>query len=219
MRKFEFDQLEETKEYIRYSLKYEGDLTLGELIKGLLALESEEYGTPSVTFYVHLPDGVNRMIRYDLDEEEEEYCCNVGNVFLTEYGHQPASCSVCENKLGEYYQTTACEYFVYIGEEKANVKYITKQDATAAVATFEAKDKIEEPSFILEDKVPHGPISPVEGVIGEVAVKEFIQKLLAKMDGVAPERREDCEGQTPWESYLLARDDMHSAIIEILTEG
>jgi hypothetical protein len=38
------------------------------------------------------------------------------------------------------------------------------------------------------------------------------------MDDVAIQRRGDVKLQTPWESYLLARDDMMSAILEILLE-
>jgi hypothetical protein len=48
--------------------------------------------------------------------------------------------------------------------------------------------------------------------------KEFITKLLAKMDDIAPQRRADVKPQTPWESYLLARDDMMRAVLDILLE-
>lgn len=200
------DMLEETDGKAKYLVKFsDNELTLKELVETILEYEYEE-NTSTITLYVNRVDcdgdNVSRMIKYERNELGHFQTIH-GSVFLVECGSRLAYCSTCEVS----YKDDGVEYYVTLDEPAPFTKETSEtkvEDTTETLVgdDWEFEEKIEE--FVIPNKT--------------TILKEFITKFLAKMDDIAPQRREDCEGQTPWESYLLARDDMHSAIIEIMLE-
>lgn len=206
--KVKFTEAEETKEGTKYLVSFvDNESTLKELVETILKYEYEDNLVPSVTFYVNRVDcdgdNVSRMIKYVRDESGM-FQSSYGSIFLTEYGSRPAYCSTCEVA----YEDCGVEYYITLDEpvpfakEPAEAK-TEDTDKTLLGGVWKWNDAIED--FVIPDKA--------------TILKQFITKFLAKMDDIAPQRREDVEPQTPWESYLLARDDMMSAILEILLEG
>jgi hypothetical protein len=208
MSKFDFVELEETKEFVRYMVKYEGSPTLKELIHDLVAYEVDECETPNLNFYIANPsDGkeFSRVITYHLDDEEGEYVCDIGNVLFVEYGSKPVKCDTCEIKFGKVCDPISASYYIDLVEDTAAPKADTEQKMEVAPllgGVWKWEEEIEPFSIPTKEEI----------------IKKFVTKFLAKMDDIAPERREDCGPQTPWESYLLARDDMMRAILEIMWE-
>lgn len=206
--KVKFTEAEETKEKTKYFVDFVDDkLTLKDMVITILEYEYEDDLVPSVTLYVNRVDcdgdNVSRMIKYVRDESGF-FNSLYGSVFLTEYGSRLAYCSTCEVA----YQDCGVEYYITLDKPAPFVKEPSRaevEDTTEALVGDDWKldEKVED--FVIPDKAS--------------ILKQFITKLLAKMDDIAPERREDCEPQTPWESYLLARDDMMRAILEIMLEG
>lgn len=203
-----FTEAEETKEGTKYLVDFvDNGLTLKNLVTTILEYESEDSLVPSVTLYVNRidcdGDNVSRMIKYVRDESGM-FQSSYGSVFLTEYGSRLAFCSTCEVA----YEDCGVEYYITLDEP---VPFAKESSETEAEDTTEKlmggvwkwNEEIED--FVIPDKT--------------TILKQFITKFLTKMDDIAPQRREDCEAQTPWESYLLARDDMMSAILEIVLEG
>ena len=204
--KVKFTEAEETKEGTKYLVSFvDNESTLKELVETILKYEYEDNLVPSVTFYVNRVDcdGDNRMIKYVRDESGM-FQSSCSSIFLTEYGSSPAYCSTCEVA----YEDCSVEYYITLDEPTPFAKESSETKVEDVNETLVGNDwkfdeKIED--FVIPDKA--------------TILKQFITKFLAKMDDIAPERREDVEPQTPWESYLLARDDMMSAILEILLEG
>jgi hypothetical protein len=170
-----------------------------------LRYEYEE-NTSIITLYVNRVDydgdNVSRVIKYERNELGH-FQIYLGSVFLTEYGYRSAYCSTCE----VLYKGDSVVYYITLDEPIPFVKESseTKVEDTAETLVdndWKFDEKIEE--FVIPDK--------------RTILKQFITKFLAKMDDVAIQRRGDVKPQTPWESYLLARDDMMSAILEILLE-
>lgn len=202
-----FTEAEETKEKTKYFVNFgDKELTLKDMVTTILEYEYEYELAPSVTLYVNRVDcdgdNVSRMIKYV--RGESGMFPSYGSVFLTEYGSRPAYCSTCEVA----YEDCAVEYYITLDEPTPFAKESSETKVEDAAETLVGNDwkfdeKIEE--FVIPDK--------------RTILKQFLTKFLAKMDDIAPQRREDVEPQTPWESYLLARDDMMSAILEILLEG
>lgn len=203
-----FTEAEETKEKTKYFVNFvDNESTLKELVETILKYEYEDELVPSVTFYVNRTDSdgdnVSRMIKYVRDESGM-FQSFYGSVFLTEYGSRPAYCSTCEVA----YEDCSVEYYITLDEPAPFAKETSEaktEDTTETLlgGVWKWNDVIED--FVIPDKT--------------TILKQFIAKFLTKMDDIAPERREDCEPQTPWESYLLARDDMMRAILEIMLEG
>ena len=142
------------------------------------------------------------MIKYVRDELGR-FQSSYGSVFLTEYGSRLAFCSTCEVAYGD----CSVEYYITLDEPAPFVKEPSEtktEDTTETLlgGVWKWNEQIED--FVIPDK--------------STILKQFIAKFLAKMDDIAPQRREDVKPQTPWESYLLARDDMMSAILEIMLE-
>lgn len=209
MSRFEFVELEETKEFVRYMVKYEGRSTLKELIHDLVEYEADECETPNLVFYItdySDEKEFSRVITYHRDEEESEYVCDIGNVLFVEYGSKPVKCDTCEVKFGKVCDPITASYYIELVEDTAAPKADTEQKMEVAPAPLGGVWHWEE------------EITPFSIPTREECHKEFARKLLAKMDEIAPDRREDVKSQTPWESYLLARDDMMSAILGILLE-
>lgn len=210
MSRFDFVELEETKELVRYMVKYEGRNTLKELIHDLVEYEVDEGMTPNLVFYItDYFEGkeFSRVITYHLEEEEGEYVCDIGNVLFVEYGSKPVKCDTCEVTFGKVYDPITASYYIELVEEVAASKADADQKMEVAPAPLGGVWRWEE------------EIAPFSIPTKEEVIKEFVTKFLAKMDDIAPQRREDVKPQTPWESYLLARDDMMCAILQIMWEG
>lgn len=154
-------------------------------------------------------DNISRSIFLTMSGYEDVKCI-FGQVFMSEFAGRNAYCSTCEQIIydsedAEY----GCEVAYYVTlDEPIKVTYIPshiKEETAAPIVGTEWKMAEEITPFSIPTK--------------EEVIKEFVTKLLAKMDDLAPQRREDVKPQTPWESYLLARDDMMCAILEIMLEG
>lgn len=205
--KIKFIEVEETKEGTKYLVNFvDNGLTLKDMVETILKYEYEDDLVPSITFYVNRidcdGDNVSRIIKYARNELGHFQTVH-GSVFLVEYGSRLAFCSTCEVA----YEDCSVKYYITLDEPVPFAKEPSETKVEDVNETLVGNDwkfdeEIEE--FVIPDK--------------RTILKQFLTKFLAKMDGVASQRREDCEGQTPWESYLLARDDMHSAIIEIMLE-
>jgi hypothetical protein len=203
-----FTEAEETKEKTKYFVNFgDKEFTLKDMVTTILEYEYEDELVPSVTLYVNRVDcdgdNVSRMIKYVRDESGM-FQSFYGSVFLTEYGSRPAYCSTCEVA----YADCSVEYYITLDEPAPFTKEPSETktedtDKTLLGGVWKWNEQIED--FVIPDKA--------------TILKEFITKFLTKMDDIAPERREDCEPQTPWESYLLARDDMMRAILDIMLEG
>lgn len=208
MSRFDFVELEETKEFIRYMVKYEGRATLKELIHDLVEYEADECETPNLIFYIadlSKEKEFSRVITYHLDDEEGEYVCDIGNVLFVEYGSKPVKCDICEIKFGKACDPISASYYIDLVESTTALKTDTEQKMEV--------EPILGGMWKWEDE-----ITPFSIPTKEEVIKEFVTKFLAKMDDIAPQRREDVKPQTPWESYLLARDDMMCTILEIMLE-
>lgn len=202
-----FTEAEETKEKTKYFVDFVDDkLILKDMVETILRHEYEEENTSTITLYVNRVDcdgdNVSRVIKYERDELGH-FQIYLGSVFLTEYGHRPAYCSTCEVA----YADCSVKYYITLDEPAPFTKEPSETktedtDKTLLSGVWKRNEQIED--FVIPDKA--------------TILKQFITKFLAKMDDIAPQRREDCELQTPWESYLLARDDMMCAILEILLE-
>ena len=193
------DMLEETREKAKYLVDFsDNELTLKEMVETILKYEYEEESTSIVTLHVNRidcdGDNVSRMIKYERNELGHFQTIH-GSVFLVEYGHRLAYCSTCE----VLYKDDSVVYYITLDEPTP----FTKESSETKV-----EDVNETPVGDEWIAVPNKT----------TILKQFITKFLAKMDDVAIQRREDVEPQTPWESYLLARDDMMSAILEIMLE-
>lgn len=206
--KVKFTEAEETKEKTKYFVDFvDNGLTLKNLVTTILDYEYEDNLVPSVTLYVNRVDcdgdNVSRMIKYVRDGLGM-FQSSYGSVFLTEYGSRPAYCSTCDVA----YEDNSVTYYITLDEPVPFTKEPSEtktEDTTETLlgGVWKWNEQIED--FVIPDKT--------------AILKGFITKFLAKMDDIAPQRREDCEPQTPWESYLLARDDMMRAILEIMLEG
>ncbi len=206
--KVKFTEAEETKEGTTYFVDFvDNELTLKNMVTTILDYEYEDNLVPSVTLYVNRVDcdgdNVSRMIKYVRDESGM-FQSSYGSVFLTEYGSRPAYCSTCKVA----YEDCGVEYYITLDEPAPFAKEPSEtktEDTTEKLmgGVWKWNEQIED--FVIPDKT--------------TILKEFITKFLAKMDDIAPQRREDVKPQTPWESYLLARDDMMRAILEIMLEG
>jgi hypothetical protein len=154
-------------------------------------------------------DNISRSI-YLVINEDEDVKCIFGQVFMSEFAGRNAYCSTCEQTVydsGDVDYDWELTYYVTL-DEPVKATYTpshTKEKEAAPIANTEWK---------MADE-----ITPFSIPIKREVIKEFTTKLLAKMDDIAPQRRGDVKPQTPWESYLLARDDMMCAILEILLEG
>lgn len=205
--KIKFIEAEETKEGTKYLVNFVDDeLTLKDMVETILKYEYEDDLVPSVTFYINRVDcdgdNVSRIVKYERNELGHFQTVH-GSVFLVEYGRRLAYCSTCD-----------------VAYEDCGVKYYITLDEPAPFAKETSETKVED-----ANEAPIGdewkPNEEIEGFVvpnKATILKQFITKFLAKMDDIAPQRREDCEPQTPWESYLLARDDMMCAILEIMLE-
>lgn len=190
------------------------EATLNELIDMILDFEKDWYGQRKlIKLYVNKAsekgENISRCIFFTIDPEEDQAKCILGTVLMSEFAGRNAYCSTCEQTVYDSEDVEyGCEIAYYIAlDEPVKATYIPSHIEEEAVTPIVGtKWKMEE------------EITPFSIPTKREIIKEFITKFLAKMDDIAPQRREDCEGQTPWESYLLARDDMHSAIIEIMLE-
>lgn len=151
-------------------------------------------------------DNISRSIFLTMGGDEDVKCV-LGKVFMSELAGRKAYCSTCEQTIYDSEDVDyGCEITYYVTlDEPVRAKFIPPhiEEAEPIVAT-EWKTAEEITPFSIPTK--------------EEIIKEFVRKFLAKMDDIAPQRRDDVKPQTPWESYLLARDDMMSAILDILTE-
>jgi CxxC motif-containing protein len=154
-------------------------------------------------------DNISRSIFLTMSGYEDVKCI-FGQVFMSEFAGRKAYCSTCEQII---YDSEDADY----GCEVAY--YVTLDEPIKATYTpSHIKEETVAPTVGTEWKMAE-KITPFSIPTKEEITKEFITKLLAKMDDIAPKRRGDVKPQTPWESYLLARDDMMCAILEIMLEG
>lgn len=201
------DMLEETSEKAKYLVNFvDNGLTLKNLVETILRYEYEEENTSTITLYVNRidcdGDNVSRVIKYERNELGH-FQIYLGSVFLTEYGSRLAFCSTCEVS----YKDDGVEYYITLDEPAPFAKEPSEtkvEDKVELITATEWKMAEEIEPFSIPTK--------------REVIKEFTTKFLAKMDDIAPQRRVDVRPQTSWESYLLARDDMMSAILEILLE-
>jgi CxxC motif-containing protein len=154
-------------------------------------------------------DNISRSIFLTMSGYEDVKCI-FGQVFMSEFAGRKAYCSTCEQIIYDSEDADyGCEITYYVTlDEPIEATYIPshiKEETVAPTVGTEWKMAEENTPFSISTK--------------EEITKEFITKLLAKMDDIAPKRRGDVKPQTPWESYLLARDDMMCAILEIMLEG
>jgi hypothetical protein len=154
-------------------------------------------------------DNISRSIFLTMSGYEDVKCI-FGKVFMSEFAGRKAYCSTCEQTIYDSEDVEyGCEITYYVTlDEPIEATYIPSHIKEETVA----------PTVGTEWKMAE-KITPFSIPTKEEITKEFITKLLAKMDDIAPKRRGDVKPQTPWESYLLARDDMMCAILEILLEG
>lgn len=152
-------------------------------------------------------DNISRSIFLTMGGYEDVKCV-LGKVFMSEFAGRKAYCSTCEQII---YDSEDVDYGCEI------TYYVTLDEPVRA--------KLVPPHIEEEDESITGTewkmaeeLTPFSIPTKEEIIKEFVRKFLAKMDDIAPQRRGDVKPQTPWESYLLARDDMMSAILDILTE-
>ena len=161
-------------------------------------------------------DNISRSIFLTMGGDEDVKCV-FGKVFMSEFAGRNAYCSTCEQIVYDSEDADyGCEIIYYVTlDEPVRAKYIPPHiEGTEAEETITPD---EGDTLRCEWKMAE-EITPFSIPTREDCYKEFARKLLAKMDDIAPDRREDVKPQTPWESYLLARDDMMSAILDILTE-
>lgn len=153
-------------------------------------------------------DNISRSIFLTMGGDEDVKCI-FGRVFMSEFAGRKAYCSTCEQIVYDSEDVDyGCEIIYYVTlDESVKATYIPshiKEEVAAPIVNTEWKVEEEITPFSIPTK--------------REIIKEFTTKFLAKMDDLAPQRREDVKPQTPWESYLLARDDMMCAILEILLE-
>ena len=161
-------------------------------------------------------DNISRSIFLTMGGDEEVKCV-FGKVFMSEFAGRKAYCFTCEQTIYDSEDVDyGCEITYYVTlDEPVRAKLVPPH-----IEETEAKETItpdEGDTLRCEWKMAE-EIKPFSIPTKEDIIKEFTRKLLAKMDDIAPQRRDDVKPQTPWESYLLARDDMMSAILEILLE-
>jgi hypothetical protein len=202
------DMLEETSEKAKYLVNFcDNELILKDMVETILRHEYEEENTSTITLYVNRVDcdgdNVSRVIKYKRNELGH-FQIYLGSVFLTEYGHRSAYCSTCE----VLYKDDSVVYYITLDEPTPFTKEPSETKVEDTAETLVGDD------WTVEENIEEFAV-PNKATI----LKQFIIKFLTKMDDVAIQRRGDVKPQTPWESYLLARDDMMSAILEILLEG
>lgn len=153
-------------------------------------------------------DNISRSIFLTMGDGEDVKCI-LGQVFMSEFAGRKAYCSTCEQIVYDSEDVDyGCEITYYVTlDEPVKATYIPSHINEEAVAPVVGTE------WEMEEK-----ITPFSIPTKEEVIKEFVIKFLAKMDDIAPQRREDVKSQTPWESYLLARDDMMCAILNILLE-
>ena len=188
------------------------EATLNELIDMVIAFEKEWCESRKlIKLYVNKTsekgENISRCIFFTIDPEEDQAKCILGTVLMSEFAGRKAYCSTCEQTV---YDDEDVEYGWEIAyyvtlDEPVRAKFIPPH--------IEEGELITDTEWVMEEE-----ITPFSIPTREECYKEFTRKLLAKMDDIAPQRRDDVKPQTPWESYLLARDDMMSAILEILLE-
>ena len=151
-------------------------------------------------------DNISRSIFLTMGGDEDVKCV-LGKVFMSEFAGRKAYCSTCEQTIYDSEDVDyGCEITYYVTlDEPVRAKFIPPHIEEGELITGTEWKVAEE-------------ITPFSIPTKEEIIKEFVRKFLAKMDDITPQRRDDVKPQTPWESYLLARDDMMSAILEILTE-
>ena len=190
------------------------EATLNELIDMILAFEKGWCEQRKlIKLYVNKAsekgENISRCIFFTIDPEEDQAKCILGTVLMSEFAGRNAYCSTCEQIVYDSEDVEyGCEIAYYIAlDEPAKATYIPshiKEEVAAPIVNTEWKVEEEITPFSIPTK--------------REIIKEFTTKFLAKMDDLAPQRREDVKPQTPWESYLLARDDIMCVILEILLE-
>lgn len=153
-------------------------------------------------------DNISRSVFLTMSGYEDVKCI-FGQVFMSEFAGRKAYCSTCEQIIYDSEDATyGCEITYYVTlDEPIEATYIPSH----------MKEETVEPVVGTEWKTAE-EITPFSIPTKEEVIKEFITKFLAKMDDIAIQRRGDVKPQTPWESYLLARDDMMCTILEIMLE-
>lgn len=193
------------------------EATLNELIDMVIAFEKEWCESRKlIKLYVNKTsekgENISRCIFFTIDPEEDQAKCILGTVLMSEFAGRNAYCSTCEQTV---YDSEDVEYDWEIAY------YVTLDEpvkATYILPIEEEKEEAVEP-IVGTEWVMEEEIAPFSIPTKEEVIKEFVTKFLSKMDDIAPKRRGDVKPQTPWESYLLARDDMMCAILEIILEG
>lgn len=190
------------------------EATLNELVDMILDFEKDWCGQQKlIKLYVNKAsekgENISRCIFFAIDPEEDQAKCILGTVLMSEFAGRSAYCSTCEQTVYDSEDVEyGCEVDYYITlDEPIKATYIPSH----------IKEEVVEPIVDSEWKMEE-EVTPFSIPTKEEIIKEFVTKFLAKMDDIAPKRRGDVKPQTPWESYLLARDDMMSAILEILLE-
>ncbi len=214
--KLDFEMLEEvavkggSKEV--YSVKAP-DATLNELVDMAIDFERDCYSSKLIKFHINKTDengkNISRSVFFTVDPETGNTKCIFGQVLMSEFAGRRAYCSTCE-QISYYNDPDAAyafevTYYITL-DEPVRAKYIPPH-------IEEKAEPITATDWKMAEEITPFSI-PCKGDI----IKEFTTKFLAKMDDLAPQRRGDVKPQTPWESYLLARDDMMCAILEILLE-
>ena len=216
----DFEMLEEVKVKDGHKEIYmvkAPEATLKELIDMIIDFE-DGWGEYRKLVKLHVNktsekgDNISRSIFLTMGGDEEVKCV-FGKVFMSEFAGRKAYCSTCEQTIYDSEDVDyGCEITYYVTlDEPVRAKFIPPH------IEEEADEKEVVPLVSTGWKTPE-EIKPFSIPTKEEIIKEFTRKLLAKMDDIAPQRRDDVKPQTPWESYLLARDDMMCAILEILTE-
>lgn len=191
------------------------EATLNELIDMVIAFEKEWCESRKlIKLYVNKTsekgENISRCIFFTTDPEEDQAKCILGTVLMSEFAGRNAYCSTCEQTV---YDSEDVEYDWEIAY------YVTLDEPVKATyIPSHIKEEIASPIVGTEWKMEE-EITPLSIPTKREIIKEFTTKFLTKMDDIAPQRRGDVKPQTPWESYLLARDDMMSAILEIMLEG
>jgi hypothetical protein len=154
-------------------------------------------------------DNISRSIFLTMSGYEDVKCI-FGQVFMSEFAGRKAYCSTCEQTV---YDSEEADYGCEI------IYYVTLDEpATATYIPTHIKEEMADESLVGTEWKMKEEITPFSIPTKREINKEFITKLLTKMDDIASQRRVDVKPQTPWESYLLARDDMMRAVLDILLE-
>ena len=214
--KLDFEMLEEIKikggSKEAYMVKAP-DATLNELIDMAIDFECDCYSSKLIKFHINKTDengkNISRSIFFAVDPETGNTKCIFGQVLMSEFADRKAYCSTCEQI--SYYNDPDDVYAF-------EVTYYITLDEPVKAKLVPPHIEEEDESIVGTERKMTEEITPFSIPTKEEIIKEFVRKFLAKMDDIAPQRRDDVKPQTPCESYLLARDDMMSAILEILTE-